>query len=72
MFVSQRYITDETRMKLEKLIALRSQIGELQAKLNGYGVESRKIADDQKRLRENIESLAKNRRGKNSHRPLYN
>ncbi len=59
MFVSQRYITEETRAKLEKLIALRSQIGGLAARLETFEDESGKISDDQKRLRENIESLSK-------------
>jgi hypothetical protein len=59
MFVSQRYITEETRAKLEKLIALRSQIGGLAARLETFEDESEKISDDQKRLRENIESLSK-------------
>jgi hypothetical protein len=59
MFVSQRYITEETRAKLEKLIGLRSQIGGLESRLNNFNQETRKISDDQKRLRENIESLAK-------------
>lgn len=59
MFVSQRYISEETRAKLEKLIGLRSQIGGLESRLNDFNQETRKISDDQKRLRENIESLAK-------------
>jgi hypothetical protein len=59
MFVSQRYITDETRAKIERLIALRSQIGGLAARLETFDDESEKISDDQKRLRENIESLSK-------------
>jgi hypothetical protein len=59
MFFSQRYITEETRVKLEKLIALRSQIGGLAVRLESFDDESEKISDDQKRLRENIESLSK-------------
>jgi hypothetical protein len=59
MFVSQRYITDETRAKLEKLITIRSQIGGLEIRLEQLSGETIKIAEDQKRLRENIESLAK-------------
>ena len=59
LFVSQRYITDDTRTKLEGLIALRSQIGRLVTRLDELNEETNKIAEDQKRLRENIESLAK-------------
>lgn len=59
MFASQRYITEETRAQLEKLIALRVQIGGLQSRLASFDDEVEKIEDDQKRLRENIESLAK-------------
>lgn len=59
MFVSQKYISEETRAKLEQLIALRSQIGDLNNKLDGFNGEVRKIGEDQKRLRENIESLSK-------------
>ncbi len=59
MFVAQRYITEETRAKLEQLIGLRSQIGGLESRLNNFNQEARTIAEDQKRLRENIESLAK-------------
>ena len=59
MFLSQRYITEETRAQLEKLIALRAQIGGLDSRLGAFNDESRKISEDQRRLRENIESLAK-------------
>lgn len=59
MFVAQRYISDATRAELEKLIALKSQIGGLQSRLGAFNEEARKISEDQRRLRENIESLAK-------------
>src|SRR5690606_32001667 len=59
MFVSQRYITAETRAELEKLITLKSQISGLQTRLSEFNEETRKISEDQRRLRENIESLAK-------------
>ena len=59
MFVAQRYITENTRTQLEKLIELRSRIGGLETRLNELSNEARKIEADQKRLRENIESLAK-------------
>lgn len=59
MFVTQGYITVETRAQLERLIALRSQIAGLETRLDEFDDEAKKISDDQKRLRENIESLSK-------------
>jgi hypothetical protein len=59
LFISRRYIDDATRLKLEKLIGLRSQIGQINAKLEEFEEEVDRIEADQKRLRENIESLAK-------------
>lgn len=59
LFVSRQYITEETRVKLEKLINLRVQIGDIQVKLAAFEEEENKISEDQKRLRENIEALAK-------------
>ena len=59
MFVSQKYIADETRAKLEKMISIRTGIGQLDEKLENYNDEVGKISTDQKRLRENIESLSK-------------
>ena len=59
LFITRRYIDDATRAKLEKLITLRQQINLQTSKLNAYNEEVKRIADDQKRLRENIESLSK-------------
>ncbi|HEX6280369.1 MAG TPA: carboxypeptidase regulatory-like domain-containing protein, partial [Pyrinomonadaceae bacterium] len=59
MFVTQRYISDDTREAIEKLIVLRSQIAGLEDRMDGFDDEAKAIAADQKRLRENIESLAK-------------
>lgn len=59
LFVAQRYINDETRAKLEKLIDLRIKISEIENKLNSFEEEGQKIEEDQKRLRENIEALSK-------------
>ncbi len=59
LFVSQRYINEETRAKLEKLIDLRIKIAEIENKLNSFDAELEKIEADQKRLRENIETLSK-------------
>jgi hypothetical protein len=59
LFISRRYIDDTTRAGLEKLIDLRSRINRSSAKLETFEEEVERIEDDQKRLRENIESLAK-------------
>jgi chromosome segregation ATPase len=44
---------------MEKLIDLRAQIYQLEQKLESFDDEVEKIEADQKRLRENIEALAK-------------
>lgn len=59
LFIARRYINEETKRKLEKLIALRGQINQINAKIEGFEDEEEKIAEDQKRLRENIEALSK-------------
>jgi hypothetical protein len=59
LFVSQKYINDETRARLEKLIDLRIKINEIENRLNSFDEELEKIEEDQKRLRENIEALSK-------------
>ena len=59
LFVARRYVNDETRAKLAKLIELRSAIFKLHRRLESFDDEVEKIEDDQKRLRENIESLSK-------------
>jgi hypothetical protein len=59
LFVSQKYINEETRAKLEKLIDLRTKIAEIENKINSFDDEVGKIEADQKRLRENIEALSK-------------
>jgi hypothetical protein len=59
LFVSMRYIDDATRARLEKLIDIRTQIGTTEGRLESFDDEVGKIAEDQKRLRDNIETLAK-------------
>lgn len=58
-FLSQRYITDATRAKMAKLVELKTQISLLENKLDAFEEEEEKIGQDQKRLRENIETLSK-------------
>lgn len=59
LFVSRRYIEDSTRLKMAKLIDLRMQINQIDNKLEAFDDEIEKIEADQKRLRENIETLSK-------------
>ncbi|MGD9587898.1 MAG: hypothetical protein AB7Q37_07595 [Pyrinomonadaceae bacterium] len=59
LFVSRRYIDEQTRQKLERLIEIRSQVNQIEVKLTAFETEEERIADDQKRLRENIEALTK-------------
>ncbi|MGB7068094.1 MAG: hypothetical protein WBD22_01240 [Pyrinomonadaceae bacterium] len=59
IFVTRGYINDATRAKLAELIDLRSRINQLDVKLKSFEDEVTRIEEDQKRLRENIESLAK-------------
>ncbi len=59
LFLTRRYIDEATKAKLQKLIDLRSQINQIENKLQGFENEEEKISEDQKRLRENIEALSK-------------
>ncbi|HEX8735043.1 MAG TPA: hypothetical protein VF721_06970 [Pyrinomonadaceae bacterium] len=59
LFLTRRYIDAATKAKLEKLIDLRSQIAQIDARLEGFEDEEESISTDQKRLRENIEALSK-------------
>ncbi|NOT48652.1 MAG: hypothetical protein HOP17_12995 [Acidobacteria bacterium] len=59
LFVTRQYIDGDTKAKLEKLIDLRAQISQVNSKLKQFEEEVARIEADQKRLRENIESLSK-------------
>ena len=59
LFIRQRSISEEVRQKLEKLIDLRARIAETEEKLKTLDAETQTISEDQSRLRENIEALAK-------------
>jgi hypothetical protein len=59
LFISRRYIDEATRARLEKLIGIRSQIAQTNSKLEAADGEVERIEADQKRIRENIESLTK-------------
>lgn len=59
LFFSKRFINEATKQRLQRLVDLRAQISAIQQQLEGLENEEESIADDQKRLRENIETLAK-------------
>ncbi len=59
VFVASRFIDQETRAKLSKLIELRMKINQINAKIAAYEIEINEITKDQARFRENIEALAK-------------
>jgi hypothetical protein len=59
LFLTRRYINPETKQRLEKLIDLRTQINQIDQNFEAFNDEKEKIEEDQKRLRENIETLSK-------------
>jgi hypothetical protein len=56
-FISQRYIDDQTRLVLERLIDLKSQIARVESQLQEINRQATDITQDQQRLRENIKTL---------------
>ena len=59
LFVSRKYIDENIRVRLSKLIDLRMRINEINAKLAAFDGEIEEITKDQARFRENIEALSK-------------
>jgi hypothetical protein len=59
IFVASRTIAEPTRARLAKLIDLRMQINQINAKLAALDGDKGSISTDQGRFRENIEALAK-------------
>ncbi|MCD9188813.1 MAG: hypothetical protein LUM44_20505 [Pyrinomonadaceae bacterium] len=59
LFLSRKYIDEAMKRKLEKLVDLRQQISQIEQRKEALEDEEEKISADQKRLRENIEALAK-------------
>ena len=59
LFVSRKYIDENIRVRLFKLIDLRMRINEINAKLAAFDGEIEEITKDQARFRENIEALSK-------------
>lgn len=58
LFVAQRYIDEQTRAALEKITELKGRLALLNARVEETNKESNLIAEDQKRLRENIKALS--------------
>jgi hypothetical protein len=57
LFVTQRYIDEQTRALLAKIVDLRSRISGLEASLQANDREKSEISADQQRLRDNIKTL---------------
>ena len=57
LFISRRYIDEQTRQILAKLIDLKSQLAKVDEQLQLKTGETTAIAQDQQRLRENIKTL---------------
>jgi hypothetical protein len=59
LFVARRYIDDATRDALQNILDLKSRLAAAQARVSMIDSEITGIGADQRRLRENIEALAK-------------
>lgn len=57
LFVSRKFVDDETRLGLEKIIQLKGQITAVNDRIAATDRETGEIGADQKRLRENISTL---------------
>jgi hypothetical protein len=59
LFFSRKYIDEPTRAALQKMLDLKTQIAKLDERAAAGDREIEEIGQDQERLRENIEALAK-------------
>lgn len=59
LFVSRRYIDEDARKKLIEIMDLRQKMANVDQQINSLRVERQSIEADQRRYRENIESLSK-------------
>jgi len=59
LFVQRRYIDDNARAKLAQIIDLRQKMADVDQRIGSLSVERQSIEADQRRYRENIESLSK-------------
>ncbi|HZH30263.1 MAG TPA: hypothetical protein VEY11_05830 [Pyrinomonadaceae bacterium] len=58
LFVSRRYIDEKTRAALNQIVEIKSRLAAIDARLQAIEAEIAEIGEDQKRLRENIETLS--------------
>jgi hypothetical protein len=59
LFVSKKYIDEDARAKLAAIMDLRQKMAEVEQRIGSLSVERQSIEADQRRYRENIESLSK-------------
>jgi hypothetical protein len=59
LFVSRRYIDEDARAKLTQIMDLRQKMADVDQKIGALNTERQSIEADQRRYRENIESLSK-------------
>jgi hypothetical protein len=57
LFIARKYIDDQTRTVLEKILDMKSRIGALADRIHDIDKEALEIAQDQQRLRDNIKAL---------------
>jgi hypothetical protein len=59
LFVSKKYIDEDARAKLAAIMDLRQKMADVEQRMGSLNVERQSIEADQRRYRENIESLSK-------------
>lgn len=57
LFIVRRYIDDQTRAALEKILEVKSRITATELRIAAANAEAKEIAEDQQRLRDNIKAL---------------
>ncbi len=58
-FISQKYINEETRKKLQNIVDIKNQIAMTSSEISSRNAQITRIAADQGRLRENIKAIGK-------------
>ncbi len=71
LFVTQRYINEETRSRLERLIDLRFRINEIEVKLESFEDRSREDRSRSKTSARKYRGTFKNFRSENTHCPIH-
>ena len=57
IFARQKYLDDQTLKQLEKIVAVKTELARIENELRTVQTEREQIFEDQKRLRENLQSL---------------